>query len=121
MRKSIISEISKILDIQVLGRAGSQLVRSTYSYLPLTAVDQFSPAANAARIDLVFNTLGAWFGATHLDHDAKSKSVNTTQAFEKILKESSTRLSNQAWVDNAIKFYDYYAPNAHLSYVLSRL
>lgn len=108
-----------------LGRVSDRIVKSTYDSLPLSKEEQFSPGANAARIDLVFNTLGAWFGAIHLDHDAEAKSVDTTPAFKKILKKSNVLPSRVNFFGmgfiSEVDFYYYYAPHAHLNYVLSRL
>jgi hypothetical protein len=72
-----------------LGRIDEKYTRKTYDWLPLGIEKQFSPAANAARIDLVYNTMGAWFGAIHLDLDSNTKKLNATSALFRIFMKSN--------------------------------
>lgn len=105
-----------------VGRVGNYF--QSYSSIPLEWESFYSDGANAVRLDLAFNTLGAWFGAFGSSLYGRFTNINSSIAYSKILKKSSRV---KAAAVNRMNFYrefifiHYYAPNAHLNYVLKHL
>lgn len=107
-----------------MARIGILGYRSTFQ-IPFTK-DQFkSPGANMIRIDLTFNTLGAWFGAIGSQELYKMIILDADKALDQVFSNSSEIILDDLDKDShdakkLFNFRQYYAPNAHLKYILSR-
>ncbi len=105
---------------------GYELARFTgegYNHLAFDQQFLKSTGAQAVRNDLVFNSLGAWFGVSGSDKMNYVSSINGDKALSKLVAESK-RNSKHLFYEGLteykeISFYLYFSPNAHLNSLLN--